>query len=316
MFRKKPGQEIDRAFRFKATFRKVNRFIIKPIVMKTYLILFGIVCIKSTLFSQLDQQWNYQNVNNPATNGLNYQHEANVAYNFSDSKIANGTYGLASYSTFLEKAKVGLGVNYLQWNYPQYYWQPFRDLQLKFAANRQFQLGKDMVLSAGFGIGMASFSQIKTVFPEIPASPTLRKQSIFTSDIGFAFRWKRLSTNLSVNHFLDNKEPEWTNPKNRSWNGFVSYNFGNREGFEIIPNGSIITERGFTFYQGVLIAQYKSKYLLGVGYNSYERYVGTIGYTFKKRFRVSYSYSKNFTSSISFNPGRHEVNLALVLNKK
>lgn len=79
--------------------------------MRIVIILFFLLSTSS--FAQLTQFWNYQNQENTATKGLFYKHEVTVWLNFLGSNTVFYEKGmLGSYSTYLEKYKIGLGVNF------------------------------------------------------------------------------------------------------------------------------------------------------------------------------------------------------------
>ncbi len=279
---------------------------------KTYL-LYVSMFFSNLLFGQMSQNWNYQNYFNPATNGLFYKQEANLAYNFPRANFPIfSNFLLGSYATYLEKSKIGLGVNFLNYHVPNILPTDLNELNLKMAVNRQFSIQEDMILSAGMGVGVLRYQN----FHVEDSVLKIRNKTVFSADLGLAFRYRRLNFVASANHFLGNGvlDPDDTRPV--TWNAFASYIFGNREKIEIIPNVSFTSSNGFQTLQGMVLAQYKSKFLLGFGMASNDTWISTAGITLYEKYRISYSFV-NYTSSLSnYQWGRHELGLAFVLNRR
>lgn len=282
-------------------------FMIKLLIIAAFL------CGSSAIFGQLTQNWNYQNQENPASNGLFYAHEARLGYNFPGRNVGIfSTSALGSYSTYFEKSKIGIGLNGFNFSLPNVFPEKYNESMFKAAVNRQFALNENMIFSVGVAAGMMRGPR----FIYVNGMQIKENVSTFTSDFGLAFRWKRLYAAGSINHFLGNGLIDASDFRLPTYRAFASYTFGNSEKFEVIPNLSLMANGGFHNIQLLMLGRYKTKIALGAGYRSNDTFLSTLGYTLFNRFGINYSYEHHFDENPNNVFGRHELSLSLLLNKR
>lgn len=287
--------------------------------MKTTLLFFLSFFISAISYGQFLQEWNYQNLLNPATAGLNYEHELNfVNYSVGPKLTSFYAASLVTYSTLLKKQNIGLGFNYKNERQPFSYYPRTGDNEFKLTGNKLFKLAEGMILSAGVGAGVALNTQITYFELGLPGSARISREPIFTSDIGVAFKWKRWNTNLSVNHFINNQNKNFTNPEYLTGHFFTEYAFGKIDGFQITPQvGYTYDINKFHSTFGNLMISYKSKYTLGLGMRTSATYFMSASVLVLNKFRFGYTYGQNpYISSDGIIVNFHEFNVALVLNRR
>jgi hypothetical protein len=288
--------------------------------MKTNLFITFSFCICFSVFGQFVQQGNYQNLLNPATNGLYHEHELNLG-NYAFGLPLSGTFqmSMASYSKFLQKSNIGLGINYQNKRYSGGLFRGIDDQEFKVGANKQFQLKERMIFSFGLASGVALNTQYTSVTVDSLSNALVSsKKPIFTSDVGIAFRWKRLNTNLSVNHFLNDRAKGLSNGKSLAVNVYSEYIFGKSDGFQFTPQIAYTHDiNGFHTLFGNALLSYRSNYSLGVGMRSRDMWFVSVSALISKKFRIGYTYGTNLLiNKVGPNLSFHEFNLALLLNKR
>lgn len=287
--------------------------------MKNNLLFFVFPLLSTISFGQFLQEWNYQNLLNPATAGLNYDHELNVANSTSGIEFVSFyATSLVTYSTLLTNRNIGIGFNYHNERQPLSLYPKSGDSEFTLTGNKQFKLAEGMILSAGLGAGIALNTQLTYFEYGLPGSARKSMEPIFTSDIGVALKWKRWNTNIAINHFLNNQNQNFSNPEYLTSNFFTEYVFGKVDGFQIAPQVGYtqgINKFHTTF--GNLMISYKSKYTLSLGLRSRATYFASASAIFFNKIRLGYTYGQNpYITSDGTNINFHEFNLALVLNRR
>lgn len=272
--------------------------------------------------SALFQVWNYQNIYNPATCGLYYLQEANIGHErwvFTPSLFVNQTVG--SYSIYLKKPRMGLGVSFVNENYPFIDNQRWNQSVLKISGNKQLEGKQGAIYSFGLSAGVDFRDDIRILQLDTNTLAIekyeLFTSSIFTSDVGFAFRWKRWNANMSINHFVEDFVSKDNNSKFINYHFYTEYVFGKKEGFQITPQLNYFLENGFQQVLGNLMLSYKTKYSLGFGVQNQNIWFVTAAWNIRDKFRISYSLahvSSGLNNAIK--SSTHHFNLAFLFGKR
>jgi len=115
-------------------------------------------------------------------------------------------------------------------------------VDLKGAANRQFQLGENNILSGGLGLGVRqdSFFELRE-----NALITQRNQQFMSTDAGLACRSKKLSLAASYNHFLGNRLISTSHYRKPYFLAFAAYTFRISENINLTPHACFYAIDGF-----------------------------------------------------------------------
>jgi Type IX secretion system membrane protein PorP/SprF len=294
-----------------------------PLNVKKALKLIILTIFYLNVFGQSDlfQPWNYQNLYNPATCGLYYQHEVNVGHEINipfTSFVNFATIG--SYSIYSEKLKMGAGLSFSNHNSEFVFEDRLNDSEIKASVSKQLEGKKGAIYSFGLGLGVDFQDQIRILdwtSSNLIGNYEIHNKGIFTSDVGAAFRWKRWNANFSVNHFFGDLLREQNPSKYPSYHFYTDYVFGKKEGFQVTPQLKYSAENGFQQVLGHLMFSYKTKYSLGFGLYNTDAWLVTAAWNIKDKFRISYTLVRAH-KQISVSPAiaAHHINLAFLLNKR
>ena len=257
------------------------------------------------------QFWNTQQRFNPAYTGLNNRHEAHALARWQWV----GLYGapetqLITYGAKLEKINSGVGLVYEHENIGI---SDFNMLKLNYAYH--LKLKKEHILSFGLAAGLNTIRYSEEWISAIPeaSQPESGLNFGLTSDLGIFYSFKKFNAGFSVTQLIDSKSTSYY-AESRHFYFFSGYTFGKDDGFQIRPQVFLRFNNGYNAIDLNTLLTYQSKYLLGLTYRNRDFFGLTGGYTFKKRYNLSYSYEKTVSKlNNGISGGSHEIHLGFTL---
>lgn len=260
--------------------------------------------------AQFGQFWNTRTQKNPAFQVLNHSHFANVTHrniwpSLSSSRVSN----TASYGLFLDELKGGLGFyfNNETWT------NAFQSNSIKLAYNYQKQLGRQLRISVGTGVGAIFSKHDDLIFPQ---QYEYTQGTAFGLDIGTAIFWRKLEAGVGIKNVLKTNDVARDLSGEKRWNLNAQYIFGKESGFQFFPQLQIETDftHDLTMINGKI--GYKNRYFLAAGIvlNNTILYSGQV--FLWERLRVIYSYQQTINSIQSINAASHEIGMNLEIKRK
>ena len=265
------------------------------IQLLAFIILF-ITAVKNTHAQQeplITQFWNAQNYFNTATVGLKFKHEAAIIYRNQWAKLNNNPLSqLASYAVRLKKIHGGIGVNYVHET------SGFsKTNKLKFNYAYHLKLKNEGIISFGLSAGVKIYNftpeWVQPSIPSDPALPVAFRDSKLTTDFGLIYSKKRTTfgfsaTQLNAPKFSGNSSLTFQDA--RHYYVFANYIFGKEDGLQCTPQVLYRTDLNFNSLDVNLLISYKSTYYIGLTYRNRDAIAGIIGYDFRQKYRISFSY--------------------------
>lgn len=270
----------------------------------------------STQFRSTMLNWN------PAIAGLDYQHEANMLYR-SQWVNVNGSPNtlFANYAYRSRKLHGAVGFSY---TYDAIGFNREHKLLLHYAYHQPITRALTVSGGASVGVGFLKLDFPEWVAPQTENDPVLpgdSQDAAFHVNTGVIFKgrkWKLGGSMTQLNqpvYHLDNTD------YNASRHTFIfgEYRFRLSERLFVIPAAKWYAVDKFYVFTGVARVEI-GKLWTGINFSQRDvnNYIGgMIGYDFKGKYRIGYSYdyTTNALQNVSF--GTHEVTIAfLMLNTK
>jgi len=234
--------------------------------------------------------WNNYSYFNPAMSGLNYRHEGTfTARNQWPSSSINPMTFFGSYSAKVNALHGGAGITAMN-DRNSYYSGSKIMLNYSF----HMQLGEESVLAIGAAAGIFHVKTQfeKLTFPEIYAYEMNGTGTAFNSNIGIAYRFKKLNVGASITNLNEPSFPSGTARVSaaRNYWFFADYLLQLSPGFALKPAALYQTDGIVQSAQASLRAILKGKYWLGVNVRSRDTFGAMVGVDLKEKFRIGYSY--------------------------
>lgn len=264
--------------------------------------------ILSTMF------WNNYAHFNPATTGLEYQHQANFTYRNQWVAISGSPNAIrTNYNTRLGHNH-GAGINY---EYDQVGYSKSHNIQLNY--NYQFQVDRHRRISIGVSPGyIHRYVDVdKMIFPTDTPEPNPFdvRSNYFNFNAGLAYSGKNLYGGFGVTRVLSYEETHE--------NGMTSFQFV-RHYYAHLRDEIHLNRKLKVYLEGLFRktainytfdlnarAVIWNKLMIGTGYRFGESFIFHAGWDIKEKFRLAYSYDMphqdNKLASVS--AGSHEFTL-------
>lgn len=261
--------------------------------------------------------WRAQLYGNPAFTGIDSRHEANALYRNQWDKVNGAPNTLFfNYAAQVKKLHGGAGISY-------------KHEAIGF--NRQHQvlghyafhqkLGTKYVLSGGISLGWMRIS----IDPDWIASTTLNDPSLPGNNVTNLFQLNAGMAFIAENWRVGFGSTQ-LNSGNRTSSGayspiihsrlFGEYRFLLTEKLTLIPRVQISTDY-VKFSDQLFLGLYSGRLWGGVNYSGIfgSNYLGAmIGYDFKGKYRVGYSYDYSTNKLSNISRGTHEIVLSFSLD--
>lgn len=238
--------------------------------MKTVIVLFAFLVLNNISFGQNEPLqgmfWNNYSYFNPALSGYKYKYQGFINYRdqwSADAAAPKDFFG--NYSMFLEKSKVALGTVFQRETVGA-----LKEAKFMINSAYRFALEQSRSFSIGAGIGLSSqvFDTDGLVWPESSEITGKIKETLFTTDLGFAYEAPKFMIGLSVKN-LNNPKGKDTLirlEENRNLFLFSENKIILGDNFQLSPRVSIRSD--FNIWDFEINGQltFKEKYSLGFGY--------------------------------------------------
>ena len=241
----------------------------------------------------ITQFWNAQNYFNPATAGVKLKHEAAFIARNQWAKLNNNPLSqLASYAVRLKKIHGGIGVNYVHETIG------FSKInKLKFIYAYHLKLKNEGIISFGLSAGVKIFTYkpewVQPVLPSDPAAAVAFTDSKLTTDLGLVYSKNRTTfgisaTQLNAPRFSGNSSLTFQDV--RHYYAFANHTFGKEDKLQFTPQVLYRTDLNFNSLDVNLLISYKSSSYIGITFRNKDAIAGIIGYDFRQKYRISFSY--------------------------
>lgn len=286
--------------------------------MKSLSICFFFSLIVRSSLAQLDIQnvsfWNHYGFINPSMSALEYKQRAAISYehryftpNYSISSV------FANYDTKIGKQS-GIGICYRFLNDFFFY-----DSRAILNYNYQIELKEDHTLSLGAGIGLENQVLHKDIYDETFTNVTARTDLDFTAGITYTNQKLLLGSGVTriastSLHVKSKKEPNYFYLWREQFYLHGAYPIAIANNVELKPQFLIQTNFDFTSINVNLMLTMKKKLWLGGSYHGNRTFSGTLGYDFKEKYRIGYTYQQYISSINGYKNRSHEFTLGLLLH--
>jgi len=264
--------------------------------MKTILFFIGISLTQlghSQNHFPIAQFGEFVQTNNPAFSGFNDKTHLNLNYRFEN--LGNYSFGnslTANYGTLI-KNHHGIGLN-ANTTYGRF----MSSTQISINYNYQFNLGQYSKLSIGIA---PKFSNI--IFGDLQNNPddALRSNAI-NGNLGLAYAFKNFTFGASYLSFVPRKVGNTSYKFSSFFALYSKYTFHISENFKLIPEVQYAMNNKMVpnVLNANLSALLFNKLNIGIGVYGRDQAGMMIGYTFKNKLNLTYSYMDNVTNKNHF----------------
>lgn len=289
--------------------------------MKTRIIILSVICLLAigSASAQNDAQMSHYMFNNiaynPAFAGANGLINATFLHRtqWAGFKNAPSTQFLSGDMLLDRIGGVGLSIVNDKLGY-----EKALNVRLMYAYHHQ--LGEDMKISGGLGLGILSKSLDGTQLvyenmSDVNAVTTKESQISPNFDFGIAGKFKTFTLGFSFSHVNQSLSTATISKPPRHMYVFAQYEYAINEMIDVIPSVYFKNSSFISQFELNALGMYDKRFWGGLSYRMTESLVILAGLNVKNGLKIGYSYDLNTGPIKTYSSGSHEIMLAAAFKK-